>query len=285
MCHRPTEGPRGGACSFCDQQDDINTRVYYVRRCLDFQPQSNRNQHWQHKTCTNSKYRLVRNINLHVQCINTRSVKNKATSVADLAILHNIDVLALTETKLGSDIDKHVVSQLVPIGYKFHAVSRCKEKRGGGVALMYKAGLQVKNCNNGREIYTLRTLGLLYNFRWCYPQIWGCIASPAIKEERVCQRFVFRRLSAYLDGCMLEPHEIVITGNLNFHLDTDTVPNVRRFSEALADHDMDQYVTDATHNKGHILDVLIVRINGAIIYAPLSVYHRDIRHIVLTNVY
>ena len=82
--------------------------------------------------------------NLHVQCINTRSVKNKATSVADLAISHNIDVLALTETWLGSDIDKHVVSQLVPINYNFHAVSRCKEKRGGGVALMYKAGLQVK---------------------------------------------------------------------------------------------------------------------------------------------
>ena len=115
-----------------------------MRRCLDFQPQSNRNQHWQLKTCTNSKYRLVRNINLHVQCINTRSVKNKATSVADLAILHN-----LTETRLGSDIDKHVVSQLVPIGYNFHAVSRCKEKRGGGVALMYIAGLQVKTVTTG----------------------------------------------------------------------------------------------------------------------------------------
>ena len=60
---------------------------------------------------------------------------NLSTSVADLAISHYIDVLALTETWLGIDIDKHVVSQLVPIGYNFHAVSRCKEKRGGGVVM------------------------------------------------------------------------------------------------------------------------------------------------------
>ena len=103
----------------------------------------------------NLKRVTIRNIassvtqNLQVQCINTRSVKNKAISVVDLAISHNIDVLALTETWLVSDIDKHVVSQLVPIGYNFHAVSRCKEKRGGGVALMYKAGLQVKTVTTG----------------------------------------------------------------------------------------------------------------------------------------
>ena len=72
---------------------------------------------------------------------------------------------------------------------------------------------------------------------------------------------------------MLDPHEMVITGDLNFHLDTETAPDVRRFSETLADHGMVQLVTDATHNKGHILDVVIVRINGAIIYAPPSVYN------------
>ncbi len=71
---------------------------------------------------------------------------------------------------------------------------------------------------------------------------------------------------------MLDPHEIVITGDLYFHLDTETAPDVRRFSETLADHGMVQWVTDTTHNKGHILDVVIVRINGAIIYAPPSVY-------------
>ena len=81
------------------------------------------------------------------------------------------------------------------------------------------------------------------------------------------------RLVAVMTGTrMLDPHEIVITGGLNFHLDTETAPDVRRFSETLADHGMVQLVTDATHNKGHILDVVIVRINGAIIYTPPSVY-------------
>ena len=71
---------------------------------------------------------------------------------------------------------------------------------------------------------------------------------------------------------MLDPHEIIITGDLNFHLDMETAPDVRRFSETLADHGTVQLVTDAMHNKGHILDVVIVRMNSSIIYAPPSVY-------------
>ena len=173
-------------------------------------------------------------------------MKNKATSVADLAISHNIDVLALTETWLGSDIDTNVVSQLVPIGYNFHAVSRCKEKRGGGVALMYTAGLQVK---------TVTTGGKYTHFEHSDYYITSAGIIPSVNAV------FFDDWSAYLDSCMLDPHEIVITGDLNFHLDTETAPDVRRFSETLADHGMVQLVTDATHNKGHILDVVIVRTN------------------------
>ena len=209
--------------------------------------------------------------NLHVLCINTRSVKNKATSVADLAISHNIDVLALTETWLGSDIDKQVVSQLVPIGYKIHAVSRCKEKRGGGVALMYKAGLQVKSVTTGVKYthfehsdYYITSAGVTFRLGVVYRP------SPSRKNGFVNAVF-FDDWSAYLDGCMLDPHEIVIAGDLNFHLDTKTAPDVRRLSETLADHGMVQLVTDATHNNGHILDVVIVRINCEL-YTHLGVY-------------
>ena len=58
--------------------------------------------------------------NVDIQCINVRSVKNKATYVADLVSSHDIDILALTETWLGSVVDNHVMGQLVPEGYKFH---------------------------------------------------------------------------------------------------------------------------------------------------------------------
>ena len=98
---------------------------------------------------------------MDIQCINVRSVKIKATSVADL----DIDILALTETWLCSIVDNaagsrrlqvahrvttcsearwwsgcHLQVRLVPDGYKFHTASRPAQKRGGGVAVIYKSG-------------------------------------------------------------------------------------------------------------------------------------------------
>ena len=86
---------------------------------------------------------LVNVAKLNVHCINVRSVKNKAISVSDLVISRDIDILALTETWLGSAIDGHVISTLVPCGYEFHSVSRPHGTRGG-VAVLYKSGLTVK---------------------------------------------------------------------------------------------------------------------------------------------
>ena len=51
----------------------------------------------------------TRGVQLDVQCLNVRSVKNKALSVADMVISRDIDILALTETWLGSAIDDHVI--------------------------------------------------------------------------------------------------------------------------------------------------------------------------------
>ena len=58
---------------------------------------------------------------------------------------------------------------------------------------------------------------------------------------------------------MLDSHNIIITGDLNFHLDNPAELDVRRFSETLADRGMTQLVKFPTHRGGHILDVAIVR--------------------------
>ena len=56
---------------------------------------------------------------------------------------HDIAILALTETRLGSVVGSHLIAQLVPVGYKFHAASRPAQKRGAGVAVIYKSGWKV----------------------------------------------------------------------------------------------------------------------------------------------
>ncbi|CAG2196903.1 unnamed protein product [Mytilus edulis] len=75
--------------------------------------------------------------------LNCRSVKNKTVSLCDFIQSNNVDLLALSETWLGTTIDKLVTSELIPDGYDIHQVSR-KDQRGGGLAVVYKTYLDVK---------------------------------------------------------------------------------------------------------------------------------------------
>ena len=52
-----------------------------------------------------------------------------------------------------------------------------------------------------------------------------------------------------------------LTDDLNFHWDIPTQPDVQRIYETLCDSGMKKLVNEATHSKGPILDVVIVRNN------------------------
>ena len=214
----------------------------------------------------------TRSVQLDVQCLNVRSVKNKALSVADMVISRDIDILALTETWLGSAIDDHVIHELVPRGYEFHAVSRSGGKRGGGVAVLHKSGLKLKKVSPRGHFthfehadYHVMIHGV--TFRLCI-----IYRPPPSKRNGLVNTVFFDQWSAYLDIVMLDSHNIIITGDLNFHLDNPAELDVRRFSETLADRGMTQLVKFPTHRGGHILDVVIVRETGSIISGLPTVY-------------
>ena len=189
-----------------------------------------------------------------------------------MVISRDIDILALTETWLGSAIDDHVIHELVPRGYEFHAVSRSGGKRGGGVAVLHKSGLKLKKVSPRGHFthfehadYHVMIHGV--TFRLCI-----IYRPPPSKRNGLVNTVFFDQWSAYLDIVMLDSHNIIITGDLNFHLDNPAELDVRRFSETLADRGMTQLVKFPTHRGGHILDVVIVRETGSIISALPTVY-------------
>ena len=69
-------------------------------------------------------------------------MKNKALSICDHIISNNIDIMTLTETWLGTDVDNIVLCDLIPDGYDFYHVPR-QHQRGGRVALIYNKSLSL----------------------------------------------------------------------------------------------------------------------------------------------
>ena len=146
------------------------------------------------------------------------------------------------------------------------------KKRGGGVAVLHKSGLKLKKVSPRGHVthfehadYHVMIHGV--TFRLCI-----IYRPPPSKRNGLVNTVFFDQWSAYLDIVMLDSHNIIITGDLNFHLDNPAELDVRRFSETLADRGMTQLVKFPTHKGGHILDVVIVRETGSIISALPTVY-------------
>ena len=59
----------------------------------------------------------------------------------------------------------------------------------------------------------------------------GC--PPPSKRNGFSKTVFFDQCSAFLDDIILDIHDVIITGDLNFYLDIPTQLDVRRFSETL----------------------------------------------------
>ena len=140
------------------------------------------------------------------------------------------------------------------------------------MGLMYKSSMKVESVRSSHNFthfehadYYITTLDAKFKFRL------GVLYRPApSKRNGFAKNIFFEQWS--MDTVMLDPHDIVITGDVNFPLDIVSDPDARHISEMLSDRDMRQLVTNTTHNKGHLLDVVIVQNNTAMITSQPSVY-------------
>ena len=77
--------------------------------------------------------------NAKLRAINAQSIRNKTTEFIEFSIENNLDVIAICETWLKPE-DNVIIGNVIPAGYSFKQVPRATQKRGGGIALVYKTG-------------------------------------------------------------------------------------------------------------------------------------------------
>ena len=93
-----------------------------------------------------SKHRLLK-----VGHLNPRSVKNKALSVQDFIVSQDLDILGLTETWLGTAVDRACLAELIPPGFDIKHVPRQDGRSGGGVAVIHKSTISLTVLQSSRD--------------------------------------------------------------------------------------------------------------------------------------
>ena len=140
------------------------------------------------------------------------------------------------------------------------------------MSVIYKSVLKVENVSTRNKFTHFEHVDYYVMARSVSFRLGVVYRPPASKRTGFINFIFFDQWSAYLDVVMLDPHDIVITGDLNFHLDFVSESDARHFFETLADCGMIPLVTDATHNKCHLRDVVIVLSHSEIVSTRPSVY-------------
>ena len=70
---------------------------------------------------------------------------------------------------------------------------------------------------------------------------------PPSKQNGFTNTVFFDEWTSYLDELAVAPQQLIITGDLNFHLDKPDSSKVHQFSGLLESHGLVQHVRAATH--------------------------------------
>ncbi|XP_052256472.1 uncharacterized protein LOC127861832 [Dreissena polymorpha] len=250
--------------------------------------------------------------NLKLCSINCRSVKNKTLSICDFVLTNDYDLVALTETWLGSSVDEVCVSKLVPSGYEIKHVPRCDVviTRDNDDTISYidvidpgfsnsdwKLSMDhfavSMNVRASKPVPVRKTVSFrkfrsidvdlfkndlrpLCSLRYHRPRDTACTARNPLRNYRAAtgnylQTTAVNSLSAtafleeewptFLSKYVTIDKNIIIVGDLNFHLDVPSNRETIKFLSILDACGLKQHVNKPTHVAGHILDVVITRDN------------------------
>ena len=167
---------------------------------------------------------------LTLSSLNCRSVKNKALSSADFVTSRNIDILALTETWLGTSINTQVLSELLPPGYDILRVAR-RDKRGGTVAVLFREVLVLNIIQYTKGGIFTQFEHMELSMKAGKNQIGLCSIyhPPPSEQNRFKATMFLDEWSNYLDRLTTIPQEVIIIRDLNFYFNDPIDINVRRF--------------------------------------------------------
>ena len=194
---------------------------------------------------------------LKITHLNSRSAHNKCKQIKALITDNKLDVCALTETWFTTS--DPVVDDVLPAGYKIEHIPRATGK-GGGVAVIYRNTLSVENKT---EYHSINITCMEY----IHCLIKGdptslCLVTvyrPPHKTKLKNTRVFLKEFRDLLDDLTRMHGKLLLVGDLNFHFDNPTSPRTKSIIEFLSITNHQQHVAQSTHEKGHILDVIITR--------------------------
>lgn len=185
--------------------------------------------------------------------VNCQSVCNKAITIKDFVIDHDLELVLLTETWLTSSRQK-ICGDLTPTGYKLRAINR-KGKRGGGVAVLYKANIKITEV---KDVTTSSMEAMAFTIS-AQKTVRIVLLYRLIPSKSIPRAAFIPDLRETLETLAMGARPFVILGDFNIHWNAISDLERKSLSELCSELGLQQHVHFPTHEDGNTLDLIISR--------------------------
>ena len=187
---------------------------------------------------------------LKLALFNARSLANKSFLINNLISSYKLDFLFVTETWLDKESKAPILIESTPPNFRSLDVVRT-HKKGGGIATFFRDIFNCKQTSFG-EFLSFEYLSVIFK---CSPRILLIILYRPPQYSAI----FFNELAELLSIVTTEFDVLIIAGDFNIHVDNSEDNRTKELSVLLDVFGLQQHVKHPTHNRGHILDLIITK--------------------------
>ena len=138
---------------------------------------------------------------------------------------------------------------------------------GGGTALVYRSGLAVSEIITG-EKPSFEFAEYIVSDNSSKFRLIVVYRPPYSDTHPVTINMFLDNFADYLESIILCPEPLLIAGDLNIHVDIHDHNDSVKFMDLLVSTRLVQHVNTPTHQRGHILDLIITREVDSLVHKP-----------------
>ena len=223
--------------------------------------------------------------NINLGTLNIRSLfhENRSIAIPDLIKSHDIHILALSETWQNQSTTPAQLCDITPPGFEFLGQPRIPtahppvrgsshHQSGGGLGFLFRDHLKTQ-LHTLPSYKSFESLAITIKLPAGSITVFKIYRPPDSSSHKSSFSSFLSDFSAFLSLTTTTPHEYIITGDFNIHVNKQSDLHTIQFLELLTDHDLQQHVTFQTHNLGNTLDLVIISTQSAL--HPLVTYSPD----------
>ena len=203
---------------------------------------------------------------------NTPQVSNEILP-RELVVNNKLDIFAMSESWLKANNNKDNTKperihhhEILPTSHHLIHMPRPTGGRGGGIAVIHDKSIKVKvHAYSGQGFNQFEYFVCNLNIKKTTIMLIVVYRPKPTSVNNLNVKKFWRQFEKFIQKYASTAGEIIVTGDLNFHLNKHGSGDTIELINLLNEYDLTQKIQIPTHIAGNILDVLVVRNDCSII--------------------